>query len=96
MTQLQLVLSPRINFDGESFDPIHDRNRLGGQLKRVFELMSDGEYRTLDQIESSCGGSVASVSSRLRDLRKARFGGHQVIRRRITGGLFEYRLVVRK
>jgi len=38
----------------------------------------------------------ASVSARLRDLRKEKFGGHVVERRAVKRGLFEYRVIVRK
>ena len=81
-------------FDGATFEPKRDLERLRGQLLRVFELMKDGRFRTLDTIASVAGGSVASVSARLRDLRKDKFGGHVVNRERRDNGLFEYQLVV--
>jgi hypothetical protein len=81
-------------FDGETFDPALDGARLTGQLARVYELMSDGAWRTLRDIARDAGGTEAAVSARLRDLRKARFGGHTVERRRVPGasGLWEYRV----
>jgi len=39
------------------------------------------------------GGSEASVSARLRDLRKAKFGAHTIERQRVSAGLFRYRMV---
>jgi hypothetical protein len=59
--------------------------------------MSDGAWRTLEEIRSRVGGSEAAISARLRDLRKDKFGGHIVeSRRRGDGsrGLWEYRLVL--
>lgn len=83
-----------VTFDGKTFDHAKDGARLSTQLERVRELMADGRWRTLAQIKKACGGSEASVSARLRDLRKARFGGLSIERRRYgasAGGLWEYR-----
>lgn len=82
-------------FDGATFDPQLDQDRLSKQLGRVFELMRDGEWRTLDQVQAFAGGREAAVSARLRDLRKPRFGGYCVERRRVgVGGNWEYRVLV--
>lgn len=80
-------------FDGETYDANRDHDRLKGQLYRVFELMKDERWRTLESISRNTGGSEASVSARLRDLRKAKYGGHAVERRHTVGGLWEYRLI---
>jgi hypothetical protein len=80
-------------FDGITYEPTLDQDRLASQLERVAALMADGRWRTLDEIVAECGGTAASISARLRDFRKVRFGAHQVDRRRIGHGLFEYRLV---
>lgn len=50
------------------------------QLNRVAQVMADGEWRDLHQIAYLTGDPPASVSARLRDLRKERFGGHLVER----------------
>lgn len=85
MTQTALI------FDGPSIET-EDTHRLGRQLERVKSLMADGHWRTLKAISEAVGGSEAGVSARLRDLRKPRFGGLCVSRRRVVGGLWEYRL----
>ena len=88
-----------VRFDGRTFDPNHDRVRLTRLLARVYAFMRDGEWRTLPQIAEACGGTEASVSARLRDLRKIRFGSYVVERRRCAPpdrGLFVYRLDVRE
>jgi biotin operon repressor len=83
-----------LTFDGPTYNPLLDRDRLTSQLGRVFSLMADGAWRSLAQIQARVGGSEAAVSARLRDLRKPRFGGHTVERRRaFIGGLWEYRLL---
>lgn len=59
--------------------------------------MKDGVWRTLDEMSDSLGDSKQSLSARLRDMRKARFGAHIVNRRRRglpKEGLFEYQLIV--
>jgi hypothetical protein len=80
-------------FDGTTFDPALDGRRLSAQLDRVRSAMGNGGWWTLAQLASVVGGSEAGVSARIRDLRKAKFGGWQVDRRRVSGaGLWEYRL----
>lgn len=85
----------RPHFDGETYDPLHDRERLGSQLWAVRRLMDDGQWRTLAEIREDVGGSEAGISARLRDLRKSRWGGFVIERRRrgeASAGLWEYRL----
>ena len=88
-------LQYNIDFDGLTYDPEFDAERLGKQAKEVFELMSDGQWRTLDEIFAVTGYPPASISARLRDFRKEKFGGH-IVERRARGlrhnGLFEYKL----
>ncbi|QDU34305.1 hypothetical protein KS4_23720 [Poriferisphaera corsica] len=85
-------------FDGRTYDVDRDGVRLTGQLKAVWVVMKDGEWRTFDQIkQAGVNGSDASISARLRDFRKDKFGGHEVSRRRgIASGVYEYQLVVRE
>ncbi len=90
---------PNHNFDGETYNSKLDKDRLNSQMERVKWLMRDAKWRTLKQIRAFAHGTEAACSARLRDLRKERFGGHQVDRRR-TGdpesGLFEYRVILAK
>jgi hypothetical protein len=86
---------PARAFDGGTYEPGKDYARLNGQLRRVASLMSDGQFRTLAEIASVAGGTEASVSARLRDLRKERYGAREVERQRVAGGLYRYRLVPR-
>ena len=90
MTQLDLIP----HFDGATYEPEHDQKRLTSQLARVKALMLDGKWHTLSEIAAKVCGSEASVSSRIRDFRKPRFGGYTVERRRVDGGLFEYRILL--
>lgn len=98
-------LQSSLNFDGPTFVAAFDAERLGKQLRRVYECMKDGKWRTLEEIQWWSGqgtegrclvhDSQAAISARLRDLRKIRNGRFAVDRRRrgeAVKGLFEYRV----
>jgi hypothetical protein len=80
--------------DGQTYDHARDARRLAGQQCRVVALMKDGAWRTLAEIAAYTSDPEASVSARLRDLRKPRFGGYIVERPYVERGLFRYRLRV--
>jgi len=88
-----------LDFSGATYDPELDRERLGAQARKVWDVMEDGTWRTLDELQDATGiRSHASLSARLRDFRKEAFGRHTVTRRRRPGvdpeeGAFEYQLV---
>lgn len=84
---------PARAFDGSTYQAPHDYVRLRGQLERVAMLMGDGQFHTLAEIARATGGTEASVSARLRDFRKPKYGARLVERQRVTGGLYHYRLV---
>lgn len=84
----------KFHADGATYDPELDQKRLATLFERVKSVMQDGRWRTLDELRATCGGSEASISARLRDLRKTRFGSHTINRRRVAGGLYEYRLIL--
>lgn len=82
-------------FDGDTFDSNADKVRLAGQMLAVYNLMRDGVWRTLAEIHAVVNGSEAGISARLRDLRKSKWGSHEVSRRRrgyAKRGIFEYRV----
>ena len=84
-------------FDGNTYDPLLDWRRLNAQSARVFIVMNDKEWRTLAEIEAITGDPQASISARLRDLRKDKFGGHTVRKRRRGEpgrGVWEYQLLI--
>ncbi len=88
---------PRVHFDGRTYEPAEDFVRLTGQNLRVFLLMRDGQWRTLTEIEGVTDDPQASISARLRDLRKVKFGAHTMDARRRggKGGTWEYRVTPR-
>ena len=87
---------PQRKFDGSDYDPKIDNPRLKRQMKRVFDLMIDGQWRTLREISDITGDAQTSISAQLRHLRKERFGAY-VVEKRSRGlrelGLYEYRVL---
>ena len=83
-----------LRFDGPAYSEPLDQERLTGQILVIFDLMRDARWRTLQEISQKTGYGEASVSAQLRNLRKARFGSHRIDKRRVIGGLWEYRLLV--
>lgn len=80
---------------GATYAREFDFERLNAQQARVFHAMKDGRWRTLSEIAAITDDPEASISARLRDLRRPEFGGLKVNRRRRgeeTRGLFEYSL----
>lgn len=93
-TQMPLSLpAPRHAFDGGTYDEARDYERLKGQLQQVHATMADGRWYSLRDLALRCNGSEASVSARLRDLRKPKYGARTIERRHVTRGLFLYRMV---
>ena len=84
------------DFDGWTYQHDRDYVRLKSLLDRVKHRMADGNWWSLWELSERTGGSEASVSARLRDLRKKKFGGHTVERRYVGRGLWEYRLTPRE
>lgn len=88
-------LNRRPHYNGPAYDPTKDRVRLTGQTARVFEALRPGAWFTLDELADITGDPPASISAQIRHLRKPRFGGFTVDRRRrgnARAGLWEYQL----
>lgn len=80
--------------DGRTYVHERDGARLSKQHNRVLAFMRDGGWHTLSEIAEATNDPEASVSARLRDLRKPRFGSYVVEHRYVRRGLFEYRILV--
>lgn len=94
MNQPTLDFTKPLKFGGKTFEAAQDGVRLTNHLQKVYDLMKDGQWRTLRQIADVVGCSEASASSRCRDLRKQWAGSHTVERKRLEGGLYAYRVVI--
>ena len=102
-THCRHILEKRLEFkhrgmyNGPVYEPMLDEIRLTKQSLRIFKLMADGEWRTLNEIKTVTKDPPASISAQLRHFRKLRFGKHTVDKRRCwddISGLWEYRLIV--
>ncbi len=84
-----------MTLDGRDYDPKRDEPMVKTQLARMRAIMVDGEWRTLPELSEMLGISQNAVAARLRDLRKPRYGGYHVERRREehTEGLVACRFV---
>jgi hypothetical protein len=88
---------------GPDFDQQIDGKRLQTQLVVVaafmLEMRRQGRWVALHEIEEATGYSSASISAQLRHLRKKKFGGHNVEKRRrvhasgSVGGTWEYLVI---
>jgi hypothetical protein len=81
-------------FGGATYDEKRDGDRLKAQLSRVRSHMLRNSWQTLDQISEATGDPPASVSARLRDLRKQQFGAYTIEREYGSRGLWRYRIKI--
>jgi len=86
-----------MRFDGPDYNPAYDEDRLTKQIGKVYDLMIDGNWRTLSEISMAIKEPEASISAQLRHLRKPKFGSY-IIKKQRRGdpcqGLWEYRLLM--
>ena len=74
--------------------PRCDMGYFRAQLQRVKYLMIDEQWRTLQQISEATGDPEASVSARLRDLRKEKHGSYTVNLRQLANNKYEYQVTL--
>jgi hypothetical protein len=90
MSERQMSIA---DFGGVTFDRDRDHPRLSNQARAVWAALSDGQWHTLGTLHEATGYPEASISARIRDLRKPQFGGCEVEREYVKRGLWRYRLV---
>jgi hypothetical protein len=76
------------NFSGPVYDESADYKRLSFQHERIRDLMLDGKWRTIREIALRTCDPENSIQAQLRHLRKPRFGGFIVDRRRRSTGVW--------
>ena len=78
------------------YDVVLDKTR---QLGQVYAVMKDGKAITLWSLRCLIADkfnayhSETAISARIRDLRKPRYGAHNVETKRRSKGVYEYRLI---
>lgn len=92
------------HFSGKTYDPALDAERLTKQQGRVYAAFSEhgiwSGWFTLAHLQEAIlrmtNGThrdpEASISRRFRNLRDAQFGGYRMERKRLSGGLWVYRM----
>ena len=85
-------------FGGYTYSEPLDGDRLRKQLYKVWKVVRDERWHTLAELSEIVEAPEASVSARLRDFRKDKFGAHVVERERVLNGngLHIYRLRIRR
>lgn len=78
---------------GKTFFRQRDADRLSRQARAVWNVMRDNRWRTLPEIARVLEEPQQSISARLRDLRKDRFGGWDVQREYVAHGVWRYRVL---
>ncbi len=78
---------------GATFEAVEDTIRLNDQADDVWRVMHGGKWFSLRTLSQATGHPEASISARMRDFRKSRFGSHTVERHAVGKGLHLYRLV---
>lgn len=79
-------------FNGSNYDHTRDAPRLTDQMSRVFHALSGKQWHTLESISQITGDPTPSISAQIRHLRKARFGGWEILKIHQGNGLFAYRM----
>lgn len=73
-------------------NPATNANRTDTVIGRTFELMRDGQWRTLTDISSETGDDPRRIASRLRDLRMTQYGGYSIDTQQQSAYVWKYRL----
>jgi len=71
-----------------------EKSKAAKQRARVRKVVMDGDWHTLAEISERTGDPEASVSARLRDFRKPKFGAFNVVREKMRDGLYQYKVFV--
>jgi len=95
--QIELNFKTKLTeFDGSDYVSLLDKKRLVTQLMEIFNLIKNGKWYTLFEIEQITKYPQSSISAQLRNLRKRKFGSFIIEKKRRgekSNGLFEYRLI---
>ena len=68
------------------------QDRARDQLFRVWNYLRNHTWVRVPEMAEALGISQTGAASRIRDLRKAKYGGHIVLRRFLGHGIYEFSL----
>ena len=71
---------------------LEDGKRLAGQFDRVWAIMRDGEYHTIQEVAERTGDPAQSVARQMRYIRSKARGGHVLEREHRGRGLYAFRV----
>lgn len=77
---------------------VDEETRINNQRGRVRQWLyaNVGRWVLVEEFTfKKRGEGSAAITARIRDMRKARFGSHEIKCRRREAGLYEYKLVAR-
>ena len=81
-------------FDGDDYVDSRDRQRLKGQMQRVYNCLNDYRWWTVDDICRVTGDrNGASISAQIRNLRKPKFGAYIIEKEHKGNGLYAFRML---
>lgn len=81
-------------FDGRTYDHKRDHTRLRTALEAVHDCLRDGQrwtvYELRDGVRLRTGKNHEAITARIRDLRKLKFGGHDIRKTHTGHGVYAY------
>ena len=84
-----------MTFGGATFDEERDGERLSTEMEAVKRVMFDGQWHTLPELHALTGyPSTAALDSRIRDLRKKKWGTHMVESKYVSRSVWAYRVLI--
>lgn len=90
---LDRMMEPAPGFGGKTFDQELDGKRLGRQMQSVYDHMTRAPgWWTLRELEDALHHPQASISARLRDLRKMGLDLQRRRRGNEAKGIHEYKI----
>jgi len=98
MSNQPSLLDLPVRFDSGVPLTAADHVRLGAQLRRVLDVMGDGDWWSVPAIRHRIAAVTGildpepSISAQIRNAKKAKHGGHVIERRRVHN-TYEFRLV---
>jgi hypothetical protein len=87
----QIIMGDR---DGQSYSRERDLERLDSAMGRIFRLLGDGRWHTVEEMTDAGRCSPTGATARYRDLSKPKFGGFKTESKNFGGGLWKYRRVI--